>query len=348
VVDGGRVEESGAIERSGGSTSPTLRFSDGTEVSLLAGAQGRVRSIDEHGARIAVMGKAKVAVVPWRGSRWLFDVGPFLITVKGTEFTAEWQEAEERLEVFLKTGTIAVSGPSGDEAIMLRAGQHLVISMHPTEVVIRDIDAPAETAATSSAKPAARPDVPEAAAGELESTAAARPSRRSPRSRATTPEAPSSPAASSWTRELAAGHFELILRQAEQRGIEASLAEASSEDLAALADAARYSRREDVARGALAAQMRRFPRTPRAGDAAFLLGRLEETADRLELALKWYDRCLEESPSGTYTTDALGRKMTIVQRLHGAARARPIAEEYLRRNAGGTYAPAARALTRAP
>jgi hypothetical protein len=75
---------------------------------------------------------------------------------------------------------------------------------------------------------------------------------------------------------------------------------------------------------------------------------LEEAAQHLDLALTWYERCLGESPAGTYTSEALGRKMTLVERLYGPSRARPIAEEYLRRFENGTYAAAARALTRAP
>jgi hypothetical protein len=348
TVDGGRVEPGGAVEPNG-AAEPTLRFSDGTEVTFLAGARGRVRSVDEHGARIALTGKAKVDVVHWRGAHWLFDAGPFLITVKGTTFTAEWRDAEQRLEVALKTGSVAVSGPLSDEAITLRAGQRLIISAREKEVVIRDIDAKIETGAVASAPPLpwadgvdnAPPAVPEAIPAE-------RPSHRAaPPAAAAAPSAPPT-AAASWTAELAAGRFAVILQQAEQRGLETSLAEVSSEDLAALSDAARYSRREDVARRALSAQRRRFPQSARANDAAFLLGRLEETAQHPELALAWYDRCLTESPRGTYTSEALGRKMTVVQRLYGAARARPFAEEYLRRFEGGTYAAAARALTRAP
>jgi hypothetical protein len=348
AVEGGRIEPSGAIEATG-SAEPTLRFSDGTEVVFLAGGRGRVRSVDEHGARVALTGKAKIEVVHWRGAHWLFDAGPFLITVKGTAFTAEWRDAEERLEVVLKSGAVAVSGPLSDEAITLRAGQRLIISTREKEVVIRDIDATAEAsaAASGSGRPwvdgvdNALPSLPEAPPAE-------KPAHRS--TPATATAAPSAPASapSNWTAELAAGRFAIILQQAEQRGLETSLGDVSSDDLAALADAARYSRREDVARRALAAQRRRFPQSARANDAAFLLGRLEETAQHPELALSWYDRCLTESPRGTYTSEALGRKMTVVQRLYGAARARPIAEEYLRRFESGTYAAAARALTRAP
>jgi len=344
AVDAGRVDESGTVQASG-DREPTLRFSDGTEVLFLSGARGRVRSVDEHGARIALEGKAKVDVVHWRDARWLFDAGPYMITVKGTSFTAEWRDADERLEVVLKNGSVAVSGPLSDEAITLRAGQRLIISSREKEVIIRDIDA-ADTGATPSAA-AARAWEDDESAPTVTSQG---PAERAPRRGAAPPASTGTPAAPqrSWTAELAAGHFATILKDAEQRGLETSLAEVSSDDLAALADAARYSRREDLARRALAAQRRRFPASARANDAAFLLGRLEETAQHPELALGWYDRCLTESPRGTYTSEALGRKMTVVQRLYGAARARPVAEEYLRRFGDGTYAAAARALTRAP
>ncbi len=329
---GGRIDEAGAIEASG-SAEPTLRFTDGTEVVFLAGARGRVRSVDEHGARIAVIGKVSVGVVPWRGSHWLFDAGPFLITVKGTAFTAEWRDAEERLEVVLKTGTVAVSGPLSDEAITLRAGQRLIISVREKEVVIRDIDSKTEASAAVSTP---------------ETVLSQRPAHVSAPATATPAASAPGPSVLNWQAELAAGHFAIILQQAEQRGLDATLAQASSDDLAAVADAARYSRRDDVARRALAAQRRRFPQSARANDAAFLLGRLEETAQHSELALTWYERCLTESPHGTYVSEALGRKMTVVQRLYGEARARPVAEEYLRRFGNGTYAAAARALIRAP
>jgi hypothetical protein len=350
AIEGGRIEAGGTIEANG-AAEPTLRFSDGTEVVFLAGARGRVRSVDEHGARIALTGKAKVEVVHWRGAHWLFDAGPFLITVKGTAFTAEWREADEQLEVVLKTGSVAVSGPLSDEAITLRAGQRLLISTREKEVVIRDLDAISETRAASSVAPRPWEGLDNAPPSPIEARPSEKPAHRpAPAATAASaaPSAPASATASNWTAELAAGHFATILRQAEQRGLETALAEMSSDDLAALADAARYSRREDVARRALAAQRRRFPQSARANDAAFLLGRLEETAGHPELALAWYERCLTEPRRGTYTSEALGRKMTVVQRLYGAARARPIADEYLRRFENGTYAAAARALTRAP
>jgi hypothetical protein len=337
AVEGGRIDPTGLVEAKG-ATEPTLRFSDGTEVVFLAGSRGRIKSVGEHGARIAVTGKVDVNVVHWRGSHWLFDAGPFLITVTGTAFTAEWRDTDERLEIALKTGAIAVSGPLSDDPITLRAGQRLIISTREKEVLIREIgSATTADVVASSPLPTSSRNIDDAPP----------PRSEPPSTVAPAPDA-SGRVASSWTNELAAGRFAVILQQAEQRGLDRVLTEATSDDLAALSDAARYSRREDVARRALVAQRRRFPQSARANDAAFLLGRLEEAAERPELALDWYERCLEESPQGTYTSEALGRKMTVVQRLHGAARARPIAEAYLRRFRNGTYAAAARALIRAP
>jgi hypothetical protein len=340
AVDGGRIDAQGAVEASG-TKEPKLLFSDGTEVVFRSGAQGRVKSVGEHGARIAVTGKVHVKVVHWRGSQWLFDAGPFLITVTGTAFTAEWRDAEGRLDVALEAGSLAVSGPLSDEAIALRAGQRLRISTREKEVVIRELGASPEPRVSLS-------DL----ATDAGSTAAPADGERAPDVAPPAQPAPAPGASasvkSSWMSELAAGNFAAILRQAEQRGLDDVLAQGSSDELAALSDAARYSRREDVARRALTAQRRRFPESRRASDAAFLLGRLEEAAQRPELALDWYDRCLRESPHGTYVSEALGRKMTVIQRLYGDARARPIAEEYLRRFSSGTYAAAARALIRAP
>jgi hypothetical protein len=112
-----------------------------------------------------------------------------------------------------------------------------------------------------------------------------------------------------------------------------------------LADAARYRRRPDLARSALLAERRRFPGSPRALDAIYLLGRVEESrASGIAEALAWYDEYLTRAPNGPFVGEALGRKMTLTDKLQGPAQARPIAEEYLRRLPRGSYAGSARAL----
>jgi TolA-binding protein len=148
---------------------------------------------------------------------------------------------------------------------------------------------------------------------------------------------------------VARGHWDRILQEVQRVGVEATLSKASSDDLFALADAARYRRRPDLARAALLAERRRFPDSPRALDAIYLLGRVEEARDSgTAQAIAWYDQYLTRAPTGPFASEALGRKMTLTDRSEGPARARPIAEDYLRRFPKGNYAGSARELIRAP
>ena len=68
--------EAGGYFQSGMQSQPTIRFSDGTQVDLAAGARGRVASVDAHGARVMLdQGEAHVEVVPRSGAHWQFDAG---------------------------------------------------------------------------------------------------------------------------------------------------------------------------------------------------------------------------------------------------------------------------------
>ena len=63
-------------------------------------------------------------------------------------------------------------------------------------------------------------------------------------------------------------------------------------------------------------------------------------------ALGWYDRYLAEAHDGVGVSDALGRKMTLLERWNRRTEALAVARDYLRRFPRGTYANAARALVR--
>jgi TolA-binding protein len=337
----GHIDKNGAIEGEP-LERPTLRFSDGTEVALSPGSRARLQSVHGHGARIDLQGQARVHVAHWPGAQWLFDAGPYLISVKGTQFVADWKQTEEQLEVRLAQGSVAVSGPVLQEPIILHAGQKLTIHVREKEVLIRDIDSPAADA-----------PAPPAESGWIAippTTPTPLPSREPVAKRSHSSPAPAStkPSPRRWAAALASGKVDTILEQAESGGIEATLAEAGPDDIAALADAARYRQREDLARNALSTQRRRFPGSRWSSDAAFLLARLEETGQRLGVALTWYERYLNEAPRGAYAAEALGRKMTVLRGLYGDERARPVAHEYLRKFPGGTYASTARTIASTP
>jgi hypothetical protein len=153
------------------------------------------------------------------------------------------------------------------------------------------------------------------------------------------------PTEPSWQSRVAGGQFGEVLKAAERRGLARVYQTAPLEELAALADAARYARREQIARDALLSMRRRFSGSSQAKEATFFLGRLIETsAGPPGLALGWYELYLAENAGGVYASQALGRKLLIVHRESGAARAAPIAQEYLRRFPEGPHAPNARKL----
>jgi hypothetical protein len=332
-VEGGSVVEGGYLRESG-RAGIKLLFSEGTEFMLMPGTRSRLRAVEASGARIAIehgTASFQVTPAPAKDRRWLVDVGPFLVTVKGTVFTVSWDASTERFELRLRRGRVTVSGPvngktTGGE-IEVQAGQRLKVDLPRGETVISDQNP--EEGLEAPAAPAAPPSEPRA-------------ERPAPAPRNTDGD-------HRWAVALAAGHLDRILAEAERAGVKVTLDRASSDDLLALADAARYRRRMDLARDALLAERRRFPDSPRALDAAFLLGRVEEASDSgIRRALEWYDAYLTRAPAGTYASEALGRKMTLTSKLEGPTRARPLAEEYLRRFPSGTYAGPARAFVRAP
>ena len=153
--------------------------------------------------------------------------------------------------------------------------------------------------------------------------------------------------ARSWRARVAHGDFEGVLDDANRRGLDKVFAEASASDLAALADAARYARRSELARRALIAERAHYPDSLQARDAPFFLGTLAQSEKNDASELEWYEVYLRESPGGAYASEALGRRMMLLQKVKSAEAARPVANEYLARFGDGAYAPFARRLLQA-
>jgi hypothetical protein len=327
TVDGDPPPQGGYIAPTS-SSEPVLSFSDGTRVRLAARARGRVVNLNRHGARIALdEGKVNVEVEHRPGAEWFFEAGPFLVVVHGTAFSLEWSSRNAHLEVQMRSGVVSVTGPVFGGEIVLRAGQTLSLSLN-------DQAPPAPNAGTGTAPglgpPAAAALQPSTPLGAGRPLDARRP-------------------AADWGTRLAEGQAAGIVAEARRRGLSKVLEVSTSEDLAALADAARFEREEGLARRALLSQRRRFPGSGRAAEASFLLGRLDDAGGEGSAhALGWYDRYLREAPSGAYVSEALGRKMTVLERSGRQAEATRIARDYLERFPGGTYARAAQALVHEP
>jgi hypothetical protein len=324
---------------------PVLSFSDGTRVALEPTARARVVDLDHHGARIALdEGRAHVEVAHLPGADWRFEAGPFVINVHGTKFSFGWSARQSRLDVQMESGLVSVSGPLSGGEIFLRAGQTLSVSLN-------DEGAPAVSPAVGQlGSGAGAASIAQLAPLPSPAPALAPPS---PPDRPRRDSAPRSTARADstegWAAKLAAGKAAAVVADAERRGLAKVLDSSNSEDLAALADASRFERNDALARRALLAQRRRFPRSVRAREASFLLGRLDDAIDDgADSALGWYDQYLGEAPGGAYVSEALGRKMMDLERTHRHAEAAAVAAEYQRRFPSGIYVHAAQALVRAP
>ena len=343
-IEGGSVLAGGYL-RDSGEGGVRLFFNEGTQVKLAPGARGRLRSMDTEGTRVVLdQGTASFDVARSKERRWLVEAGPFSVAVKGTLFTVSWDPPSERFELLLEHGSVVVSGPIASGDIELRAGQRLVVNLPKAETLITEEQAVGTAAASSSAP---LPGLDHEPSSPAPSTSRDAPEAAAPSALGTASSATKLERKASWAEHLAHGRWDRILEEVETRGVDATLETAPSEDLFALADAARYRRRTDLARAALLAQRRRFPGAARSVDATFLLGRVEESRDKGR-AIGWYEEYLTRASTGAYVAEAWGRKMVLTNELKGPALARPIAEEYLRRFPKGSYAAAARALCGKP
>jgi hypothetical protein len=151
-----------------------------------------------------------------------------------------------------------------------------------------------------------------------------------------------------WSIAVTSGNAARVVAEAEGHGLEKTLLEVDSTALMALSDASRYSGRPEVAVRALLAERQRFPETPFANAAAFLLGKLADDRGEVAAGLAWYRRYLSEKPNGPYAAEALGRKMLAVERISGRDAARSVAAEYVERFPNGTYMLQAHAILANP
>ncbi len=289
-----------------------IRFSDGTEIVLEGAARAQVRDVAAHGAGIVLLdGRAHTSFIRKPKARWQVMAGPYVVRVTGTVFDVAWSRDREQLDVWLTKGSVVVTGPLVEGGVSVGRDQHLSLRPGDHRIMLENGAAPAEETP---------PGGPPATRGPAEETApaAAAPSIEHAADRAAAPRLPEA----SWQRRLAAGDFDSVIAGAERRGVREVLARGSRSDLAALADAARYTRRPELARRALLAQRARFPESTEAREAGYFLGVLAEDEGASDEALSWYARYRREDPAGTYAAPALGRTLVLEARHEGSDAAR--------------------------
>ena len=327
-VAGNAVTQEGHVVARDGTS---IRFSDGSEAQLANGTEAQIENVTEHGADVVLArGSMKVHIAKKPQAAWKVAAGPYNVRVTGTAFDVSWSSQAQTFDLRMETGAVIVTGPLAVAGIPLKAGQHLFSGLADGRLTVEG----GEGTVTAEPPPAPAPPMDRDPAPEAPGAAGGH----------VTPSTPvRGPAeAHAWTREVAQGHFGVVLDAAEQRGLERTLGTGSLEELSALSDAARYAGRSTIAKRVLLAERQRFPGSAAARDAAFFLGRIAEEGGGG--AGEWYQRYLEESPRGAYASQALGRQMMLMYQQRGRGAAESLALEYLSRYPNGPYAAAARKI----
>jgi hypothetical protein len=317
-----------------GHAADELAFSDGSRVQLAERSQASVAALTRHGAHVVLKrGRAEVSVARRKNAAWQLSAGPYTVRVTGTAFRLAWSPEQEELEIAMHHGSVVVTGPMAEQGVTLGKGQRLVGSPRSRRLLVEDVPISAR-AAEGALRP--QPAVASAAASAPASVAKmAKPAARAERPRVLGEHG--------WAKKVAQGEFGEVVSEAQELGLSRVLDLAAASDLGALADAARYARKDALGQKALLALRERFPGSEPARDSAFLLGRLS----RDRRALSWYERYLSEQPKGAYVAQALGRSMMLCYELGDAARAKSLADSYLLRFPSGPYATSARKLSAA-
>jgi hypothetical protein len=256
-------------------------------------------------------GAVKLKVHHRDGSTWRVAAGPYEVEAIGTEFVVNWVAGGDKpLRVSVTEGTVAVRGPAF-------RGTRFVSAHQMVEVASQ------ETAAEPAPVPVGDllPEAPEA----VEAPENAAPGR-------------AHGAEPTWRALEASGKYADAVKAAERRGLSSIYQTGSGDELLALARAARFASRMDVAQQALTACRARFAGSQQAAMSAFLLGRSASGAQ----AAQWFSTYLREQPSGALAREALGRLIEAYQAAGDHVSGRAAAERYLKSYPDGPHATLAR------
>jgi hypothetical protein len=207
------------------------------------------------------------------------------------------------LSVELYEGSVQVAGGEFAQPISVRAGQRLEAGRGPGDWLLTSLDGPAGAFAGGSPSTTGTAALPAASA---DAPASEHPSNAPAASAATNRPVPTL----DWPERLGRADFDGIVREANEFGIDRCLSSCAPSDLRMLADAARYLGRYALAERSLLALRKRSPSD--AASAAFLLGRLEEPRNASK-ALSWYEKSIEEAPTGPYAAEAAAGKMRMLR-----------------------------------
>jgi TolA-binding protein len=311
-----------------------IDFSDGSRITLEPGSRVRIAELRPNGATLAVeTGGLDVSVKHHGQTDYRLSLGPFLVRVTGTRFNVSFSPEQDLLRVSMREGSVVVSGCALGDPRPLRAGDSLTASCRNPhfEISRGQIDrAPAGSAVAVIESADSAPVAPNVPSDDAV--------RSNPRPARAEGEL-------SWQALARAGKYGKALGSVDVLGFAAECERASDEELALLADVARFGRRPQQAILALSTLRRRYSSSSLASVAAFNMARVHfDQRGAYDDAARWFRVYLKEQPSGPLAREAQGRLMEALYRGGDRAGAVRAADSYLTANPSGPHARLARTL----
>ena len=293
-----------------------VKLSDGSRITLEPGAEAEV--LENTGRSFTTLlrrGKTHFEVRPGGPRRWSVECSLATIEVVGTAFTVTRTEHQVRVDV--RRGIVLVRGERVPERVRrLTAGQYIELSDEaspaPGPVAPEPVQpVPAEPAPT----PTPEPVMPEAPTPAVQSSP---------------PPAPPPAAAGSWRAAAAKGDHNVAFARLGEAGLRREARKAQDiETLLALADVARQSGHPRQAADVLELAAREHAGDPRAGLAAFTLGRLQlETLGEPARAAEAFARVIALGEPRGLLEDAQARLVQAHARAGQWEQAREAAARY--------------------
>lgn len=336
----GRTLDAGAWVAAPETSPLEVRFSDGSRLTLAAGAHARVVELNARGARVLLeRGRSEVSIAHRERAHWSFAAGPYTVAVTGTSFSLGWDPSAQHFDLAMHAGRVVLRGPRCDEGLALKdteeahadvSARTLVVGAEPSLADVREPSPPRAPSPVPGEGGAGANEPP----GERPATAVRAVSARHVAARPV-----ASPARSAHLPPPSPGTGEGV------RGGEGPALTAPS--LFEQADRARHAGDVFRAREMLMTLRRESPRAPDAARAAFVLGvmALESLRTPAEAA-RWFELYLREAPDGSLASESRGRLVHAYHALGDRSRARDAAERYLAHDPRGPFAEFARsALT---
>lgn len=318
-------------------------FSDGSTVVARPDSTLSLSIVGQQAALTRLLrGALSVSVHHDERADWRFLAGPYEIRVVGTRFDLTWEPEGSSLTIAMREGSVRVTGPGKFDQTLV-AGETLRKSgIEPAPARVSARGHGLDTGADSPLQPSSP---------EVSTATTLKPLRALVPPKAGEPVPPKSAATMSlvppeenWPELVSRGRFAEVVEAAEREGVDKALATHNLDELKALAQAARYTGKTNLALRSWRGVRERFAGHAEAPQAAFFLGRIYDELDQMAPAEAWLDTYLAEAPEGIYASEALGRRLGLAKRFGQLGDVERLATRYLATFPSGPYARSARAL----